>query len=76
MIIGTILRNFKTYNGINYVPISHGPNFCGLVGNNGIGKSSVLEALDSFLMVKPGTIILSLEKVGSQLQDPILFQFS
>ena len=52
MIIGTILRNFKTYNGINYIPVSHGPNFCGLVGNNGIGKSSVLEALDSFFNAK------------------------
>ena len=47
MIAGVILRNFKTYSGINYVPLSLGGRFCGLVGNNGIGKSSVLEALDS-----------------------------
>lgn len=48
MIIGTLVRNLKTYVGINYIPITYGQNFCGIVGNNGIGKSSVLEALDSF----------------------------
>ncbi|MBR7949156.1 AAA family ATPase [Microvirga sp. STR05] len=48
MLAGVILRNFKTYSGVNYVPLSNGEKFCGLVGNNGIGKSSVLEALDSF----------------------------
>ncbi len=48
MIIGIILRNFKTYNGINYIPLSNGEKFCGLIGQNGIGKSSILEALDCF----------------------------
>jgi predicted ATPase len=48
MIIGIILRNFKTYKNINFIPLSNGEKFCGLIGNNGIGKSSVLEALDSF----------------------------
>lgn len=45
MIVGTILRNIKFYSGINYVPLTFGQNFNGLVGNNGIGKSSVLEAI-------------------------------
>ena len=48
MIIGVFLRYFKTYSGTNYIPLSSGSNFCGLVGNNGIGKSSILEAFDSF----------------------------
>ncbi|WP_276978119.1 AAA family ATPase [Flavobacterium filum] len=48
MIIGAIVRNIKTYSGINYIPLTFGQTFSGLVGNNGIGKSSVLEALDSF----------------------------
>lgn len=48
MIIGIIVRNIKTYSGINYIPLTYGQSFNGLVGNNGIGKSSVLEALDSF----------------------------
>ena len=48
MITGIILRHFKTYKGLNYIPISNGSNFCGLIGQNGIGKSSILEALDCF----------------------------
>lgn len=49
MIIGVFLRNIKTYAGINYIPLTNGHGFCGLVGNNGIGKSSVLESIDSLL---------------------------
>lgn len=53
MIVGIFLRNFKTYKSINYIPITDEDQFCGLVGNNGIGKSSVLEAIDSFFNNKP-----------------------
>ena len=70
MIIGTILRNFKTYTGINYVPITHGPNFCGLVGNNGIGKSSVLEALDSFFNGKTWNYNIVTRKSGLTTTRP------
>lgn len=48
MIIGIILRNFKTYKNINYIPLSNGGSFTGIIGANGIGKSSILEALDCF----------------------------
>lgn len=48
MIIGVFLRNFKVYKSITYVPISNGDKFCGLIGRNGIGKSSILEALDCY----------------------------
>lgn len=48
MVVGLFLRNIKTYQGINYIPISDVESFCSLVGANGIGKSSVLEALDCF----------------------------
>lgn len=48
MIAGVILRNFKTYRGLNYLPVSNGSNYCGLIGLNGIGKSSILEALECF----------------------------
>lgn len=48
MVTGIAVRNFKTYKGINYIPISNGAKYSGLIGQNGIGKSSVLEALDSF----------------------------
>ncbi len=48
MILGVILRNFKIYKSITYIPISNGNRFCGLIGKNGIGKSSILEALDYY----------------------------
>ena len=48
MILGIILRNFKIYKSISYIPISNGNRFCGLIGKNGIGKSSILEALDYY----------------------------
>lgn len=53
MIIGLIIRNFKVYKKINYIPLSKGSNFNGVIGMNGIGKSSVLEALDCFFNHKP-----------------------
>ena len=54
MIIGVILRNFKTYKNINYIPLSNGESFSGFIGANGIGKSSILEALDCFLIIGYG----------------------
>ncbi len=48
MILGITLRNFKIYKSISYIPLSNGNRFCGLIGKNGIGKSSILEALDYY----------------------------
>ncbi|MBI6852711.1 AAA family ATPase [Pseudomonas cichorii] len=48
MIVGLLVRNFKTYQAINYIKLSNGKYFSALVGENGAGKSSVLEALNSF----------------------------
>ncbi|MBG0841733.1 AAA family ATPase [Pseudomonas toyotomiensis] len=48
MIVGLLVRNFKTYQAINYIELSNGKLFSALVGENGAGKSSVLEALNSF----------------------------
>lgn len=48
MIVGLLVRNFKTYQAINYIKLSNGKLFSALVGENGAGKSSVLEALNSF----------------------------
>ncbi len=53
MIIGILLSNFKNYKEPTYIPLSNGEHFCGLVGKNGIGKSSILEALDCFFNNKP-----------------------
>ncbi|WP_343566113.1 AAA family ATPase [Sphingobacterium sp.] len=70
MIIGLFLRNFKTYSGINYIPLTYGPNFCGLVGNNGIGKSSVLEALDCFFNRKSWNFNVVTKKSGLATTRP------
>ncbi|MGZ7459888.1 AAA family ATPase [Pseudomonas sp. Ma2-10] len=48
MIVGLFIRNFKTYQNINYIPLSKGKLFSAIVGENGAGKSSILEALNSF----------------------------
>lgn len=65
MIIGIFLRYFKTYSGTNYIPLSSGSNFCGLIGNNGIGKSSILESLDSFFNGKSWNINTGLKKASA-----------
>jgi energy-coupling factor transporter ATP-binding protein EcfA2 len=50
MIIGTLLRHYKTYKGIHFIPCSESPDFSfnAYVGSNGIGKSSILEALNVY----------------------------
>ena len=46
MITSLFLRHFKIYKGIRFVPISEGAGFSSLIGENGVGKSSILEALE------------------------------
>ncbi|PSD43657.1 hypothetical protein C7E23_15385 [Elizabethkingia anophelis] len=46
MITSLFIRHFKIYKGINFIPISEGCGFSSLIGENGVGKSSILEALD------------------------------
>lgn len=70
MIIGVFLRNFKTYAGINYIPLTNGHSFCGLVGNNGIGKSSVLESLDCLLNNKSWNYNVVVKKSGKAATKP------
>lgn len=70
MIIGVFLRHFKTYSGTNYIPLSSGSNFCGLVGNNGIGKSSILEAFDSLFNDKDWNINSGLKKASNAIAGP------
>jgi hypothetical protein len=48
MIFSVLLRNYKAYRGWHYIPVSNGNYFSALIGDNGVGKSSVLEALDTF----------------------------
>jgi predicted ATP-dependent endonuclease of OLD family len=53
MIIGLFLKHIKAYKGINFVPIGHTYKFVTYVGENGAGKSSILETLNSFFNNKP-----------------------
>lgn len=50
MIAGLLLRNFKTYKGINFIPfLIRDLEFLEIfIGDNGTGKSSVLEALNCY----------------------------
>lgn len=48
MIIGLALKNYKTYKNLHYIPISYGSSFSSFLGPNGVGKTSIFEALDKF----------------------------
>lgn len=48
MIVGLFLRHIKAYKGITYIPVGYKYNFISYIGENGIGKSSILEAFNSF----------------------------
>lgn len=58
MILATILRNYKCYKGINIIPFSHDiTNSLNLIiGNNGVGKSAILESLDTLFNNAPWII--------------------
>jgi predicted ATPase len=70
MIIGLFLRYYKTYSAINYIPISNGQFFNGIVGNNGIGKSSVLESLDCLFNGSDFNFNTSVLKSGKDITLP------
>ncbi|MEZ9526640.1 AAA family ATPase [Enterovibrio norvegicus] len=69
MIVGLFLRYFKTYSGYNYIPLTDHDPFAGIVGENGIGKSSVLEALDCFFNDKEWNYHFSVKK-GTSTRPP------
>lgn len=71
MIFSLLLRNFKTYQGINYIALSNGSKFSALVGENGAGKSSVLEALDSYFNGSEWNFNHTLSK-GFQEREPFV----
>ena len=50
MITALFVRHYKIYQGLYFIPICNDYNnkYSTLIGNNGVGKSSVLEALDTF----------------------------
>lgn len=48
MLLGIGLKNYKVYKNLQYIPISSGASFTAYLGPNGIGKTSIFEALDRF----------------------------
>lgn len=49
MIIGVMLRNFKNFKNQNYIPLTLNDKSSWLIGENGVGKSTILQALDTVL---------------------------
>ncbi|EKM0150869.1 AAA family ATPase [Cronobacter dublinensis] len=49
MIVGVILRNFKNFRNQHYIPLTINGNSSWLIGENGVGKSSILQAIDTVL---------------------------
>ena len=48
MLLGIGLKNYKVYKNVQFIPISSGASFTAYLGPNGIGKTSIFEALDRF----------------------------
>lgn len=48
MIVGLILKDYKVYRNINIIPVSFGESFSAFLGANGVGKTSIFDALDKF----------------------------
>lgn len=48
MIVGLFLRNFRSYRATNFIPVSWGPKLGIYIGPNGVGKSSIFDALDRY----------------------------
>lgn len=50
MLVGIFLRHYKIYRGLYFIPISSDYNnkYSVYIGNNGVGKSSILESLNTF----------------------------
>lgn len=58
MIIGLFTRHYKIYKGAQYIPfgLKNVEKFNLFIGNNGAGKSSILEALDTFFNNREFTV--------------------
>jgi len=50
LIVGLLCRHYKIYQGLNFIPIcdDYQNPFTLFIGNNAVGKSSVLESLNTF----------------------------
>lgn len=71
MLLGVFLRNIKAYKGQHYLPISDGQSFSALIGPNGVGKSSILEAIDLVLNGKELSL-WNINKEAGGSSDPFV----
>lgn len=48
MLVGVFINNFKVYKNLEFIPLinEQSQNISVFIGENGAGKSSVLEAID------------------------------
>jgi ABC-type Mn2+/Zn2+ transport system ATPase subunit len=76
MLIGLFVKNYKTYNGTTFIPFIQDDfkNLCLIIGENGVGKSSVLEALDSFFNLEIFSIHNGSDKSDCFVSPVFLFK--
>jgi len=48
MLVAAMIKHYKIYEGIKFIPITDNKHFSSYIGDNGIGKSTVLESIDTF----------------------------
>ncbi|MGG4480248.1 AAA family ATPase [Paenibacillus illinoisensis] len=58
MLLGALIKGYKSYEKSIFVPISRSEveKYSVYIGNNGVGKSAILEALDTFFNGRPWNI--------------------
>ncbi|WP_171050989.1 AAA family ATPase [Bacillus sp. BHET2] len=73
MIIGVFINGFKSYSQATYVPIcDHDKNnFTTIIGQNGVGKSAILEALNFYFRQSPWNENKG-EKAGKSKDDKFI----
>lgn len=73
MITGLLMRHYKNYGNVRFVPIIGDTDhmFSVYIGNNGVGKSAILEALDLVMNGRRGWNITQGEKKTEAFVCPI-----
>lgn len=66
MLAALIIRQFKTFKNQTYIPLLDNGNLTGILGLNGIGKSSILESLDCYFNDKQWNLHISSKKSGNK----------
>ena len=69
MIAGLLLRHYKNYANLHFVPICDraGHMYSIFVGNNGVGKSAVLEAIDVVLNNRYWNVTTGMKKTEAYI---------